>query len=123
MPVYNVKPQLEGQGGGTLGHTLRVKNVAPSTIDNLYVILCKYINNKLDIIVETITDNENTHTFDNVVAVNFYYSSSEAVISSTNEGVSLDITGVIIAFDSQYEIENPVMLLSNLFLNIEPRTQ
>lgn len=67
MPVYNVKPQLNGEGGGTAsGYTLSVKNVATST-DNLYVVLCKYINNKLDIIVETITDNENTHTFDTIL--------------------------------------------------------
>lgn len=114
-----------GGGSGDNGHTLTVQfssvydrgsDIPPAQYQVFQVALLKYLNGNVVISIETINDN-NEHTFENVIAYAYMYAGdtdlgepSAEVVSET--GIMCDLPGVYDA-DNNFNVEFMTQLFTN----------
>lgn len=112
-------------GGGDLGHTLTVQfstvydrgsDIPPAQYQVFQVALLKYLNGNVVISNETINDN-NEHTFENVIAYAYTYAGDTDLGSTTEEVISE--TGITSELNSVYDADNyyAFEFMTQLFTN------
>ena len=119
-----VKTVQKSIGGGTVGHTLTVQFntvwedgiIAEAKYQVFQVALLKYLNGNVVTSVETINDN-NEHTFENVIAYTYTYAGDKSDGDPTEELISLtgimyDIANVYNA-DTNFDAVFMTQLLTN----------
>ena len=92
------------------GYTLRVKNVADCVDVELF--LCSYSNNDISITTETITNDGNYHTFNNVFAFGIQYDNGELPTFENQNGTVIEC-GMIYSSNADISTDNRYELLTN----------
>lgn len=113
LEVDGAKYKVPQGGGGTVGHTLTVQfstvydrgsDIPPAQYQVFGVALLKYLNGNTVISIETINDN-NEHTFENVIAYTYTFAGNTEEGGEPTEEV-ISETGIMCDLPSVYDADN-----------------